>query len=81
MIGALCFLADLSASASCGRRSSASAPFPVSTSVKGLDQIKPLGLGKAGERGLLRFEAKAGAPLAGGRYAGVGNGGFHGLGP
>ena len=34
MIGALCFLAVLSASASCGRRSSASAPFPVSISTK-----------------------------------------------
>ena len=47
---------------------------------EGLGQGVAFGLGKAGERGLLRFEAEAGASLAGGRNAGVGDGGFHGLG-
>ena len=42
-------------SASCGRRSSASEPLPVSTSTCSAT-IETLGLGEPGERGALRFK-------------------------
>ena len=81
MIGALCFLAALERGGELRpavERVGALAGLDLG---EGLDQVEALGLGEAGERGLLRLEAKAGAALAGGRYAGVGDGGFHGLGP
>jgi hypothetical protein len=48
---------------------------------EGLGQGVAFGLDIAGERRFLRFETKARSPLAGGRNASVGNGGFYGLGP
>ena len=73
----LAFLAAVSAAFSCGRRSSASAPLPVSTSVNSAMMLEALGLGKAGDGLALRFQAEAGAALLLGRDAIVGDEGRH----
>ena len=80
MIGALCCLAlerlgELRPTVECV------APLAGLDLAEGFDQLEPFGLGEAGERGLLRLEAKARSTLAGGRNAGVGDGGLHGFGP
>jgi len=63
------------AAASFGRRSRASVPLPVSTSVELGDECEFLGLGEAGQGGLLGLDAEAGAALALGRDPIVGTNG------
>ena len=58
-----CLRAALSAAASLGRRSRASAPLPVSISVNSPMILETLILGKASHGLLLRFKAKARATL------------------
>jgi hypothetical protein len=74
-------LAAFSAAASCGRRSSASAPLPVSTSLKVCKRSKPSAYGEAGESCLLSLEAETGAVLTLSRHAGVRDGGAHDFSP
>ena len=59
----LAFFAAFSAAFSCGRRSSASLPLPVSISVNSPMMVKPSACGERGNRLALRFEAEAGAAL------------------
>ena len=62
MIGALCLLGAAERRGELRPPVERVAPLPVSTSVKVSTQAEALGLGEAGERGLLRLEAKARAP-------------------
>ena len=56
------------------------APLAGLNLAKRFEQLKSFGLSEARERGLLRLKAKARSTLAGGRHAGVGDGGLHGFG-
>ena len=69
----LAFLAAFSAALSCGRRSSASAPLPVSISVNSAVDLEAFGLGERLDSSALAFEAEAGTALLLGRDAIVGD--------
>ena len=56
-------LAAARAAASCGRRSSASAPLPVSASTNSAMMVRRLGFGEAGDGRALRFDPEARALL------------------
>ena len=58
------FRATLRALASCGRCSSASAPFPVSISVNSSDDLEPVRLGEPLQRLALGFKPETQALLA-----------------
>jgi hypothetical protein len=67
-----------SAAVSCGRRSSASQPLPVSTSTNSPISSYPSGRGEAGDGVPLRFDAQSALALLLGRYADVADNLAHG---